>query len=244
MAHRDRRRLRDDPARRRGRAARSTRSQAFEPRRVKVVAVGLVSNALGTVNDVPRLAAWAHERGAICVVDAAQAAPHRALDVQALGADFVAVSGSQDVRAERHRLPLGAHRAAARDGAVPLRRSHDPPRRRPGDDLGRAAGASSRRGRRRWPRRSGSARRSTTWRRSGSTRSKLTSTRSSPTRSSGSPSCPGVVVYGPPAERRAGIVSFNVWTDRAARFIRTTLRRCSTSRRRSRFAPATTAASR
>ncbi len=60
---------------------------------LKVIASGLVSNALGTVNPVERLAAYAHERGAIMVCDAAQAAPHRAIDVQTLGADFVAVSG-------------------------------------------------------------------------------------------------------------------------------------------------------
>jgi cysteine desulfurase/selenocysteine lyase len=65
----------------------------FESARVKVVAAGLVSNALGTVNDASRLAEWAHARGAVLVLDAAQAAPHRALDVQTLGADFVAVSG-------------------------------------------------------------------------------------------------------------------------------------------------------
>ena len=59
---------------------------------VKVVAANLVSNALGTVNPVERLAAWAHEQGAVIVVDAAQAAPHRALDVQALDADFLAFS--------------------------------------------------------------------------------------------------------------------------------------------------------
>jgi cysteine desulfurase / selenocysteine lyase len=59
---------------------------------VKVVATGLVSNSLGTVNPVERLASWAHDRGAIMVVDAAQAAPHRAVDVQALGCDFLAVS--------------------------------------------------------------------------------------------------------------------------------------------------------
>jgi cysteine desulfurase / selenocysteine lyase len=59
---------------------------------VKLVAAGLVSNSLGTVNPVERLAAWARERGALTVVDAAQAAPHRKVDVQALGADFVAVS--------------------------------------------------------------------------------------------------------------------------------------------------------
>jgi cysteine desulfurase/selenocysteine lyase len=60
---------------------------------VKVVATGLVSNSLGTVNDSTRLAAWAHEHGALYVCDAAQAAPHRKLDVQAIGCDFLAVSG-------------------------------------------------------------------------------------------------------------------------------------------------------
>jgi cysteine desulfurase/selenocysteine lyase len=59
---------------------------------VKIVACNLVSNALGTVNPVERLAQWAHEQGAISVVDAAQAAPHRKLDVEALGCDFLAFS--------------------------------------------------------------------------------------------------------------------------------------------------------
>ena len=59
---------------------------------VRVVAAGFVSNALGTINPVEKLAAWAHERDAILVVDAAQAAPHRAIDVQALGCDFLAFS--------------------------------------------------------------------------------------------------------------------------------------------------------
>ena len=60
--------------------------------KVKVVANNLVSNSLGTINPVEKLAAWAHEQGAIMVVDAAQAAPHRAIDVQALGCDFLAIS--------------------------------------------------------------------------------------------------------------------------------------------------------
>jgi cysteine desulfurase / selenocysteine lyase len=59
---------------------------------VKVVATGVVSNSLGTMNPVDRLAAWAHEHGAIMVADAAQSAPHMKMDVQALGCDFVAVS--------------------------------------------------------------------------------------------------------------------------------------------------------
>jgi cysteine desulfurase / selenocysteine lyase len=60
--------------------------------RVKVVANNLVSNALGTINPVEQLAAWAHERGAIMVVDGAQAAPHHPIDVQALDCDFLAFS--------------------------------------------------------------------------------------------------------------------------------------------------------
>ena len=60
---------------------------------VKVVASNFVSNSLGTINDVAALATWAHDRGAIHVTDAAQAAPHVRVDVQALRTDFVAVSG-------------------------------------------------------------------------------------------------------------------------------------------------------
>jgi cysteine desulfurase/selenocysteine lyase len=59
---------------------------------VKVVAANLVSNALGTINPIERLSAWARDHGAITVVDAAQAAPHRRIDVQALGCDFLAFS--------------------------------------------------------------------------------------------------------------------------------------------------------
>ena len=62
-------------------------------RRIKIVACGLVSNSLGTINPVERLGAWAHDQGAIMVVDACQAAPHRPIDVQALGCDFLAFTG-------------------------------------------------------------------------------------------------------------------------------------------------------
>jgi cysteine desulfurase / selenocysteine lyase len=61
--------------------------------RLKVLALTYVSNSLGTINPVDRLASWAHERGAIVVLDAAQAAPHRAVDVQALRCDFVGFTG-------------------------------------------------------------------------------------------------------------------------------------------------------
>jgi cysteine desulfurase / selenocysteine lyase len=60
---------------------------------VKLVTAVHVSNSLGTVNDIPALARWAHARDAVLVVDGAQAAPHRTVDVQALGCDFYAISG-------------------------------------------------------------------------------------------------------------------------------------------------------
>jgi cysteine desulfurase / selenocysteine lyase len=61
--------------------------------RTKVVSFVHQSNALGTVNPVQRIVARARAVGALTVVDAAQSAPHRPLDVQALGADFVGFTG-------------------------------------------------------------------------------------------------------------------------------------------------------
>ena len=61
--------------------------------RLRVVALGHVNNSLGTVNPLSDLLGWAREQGAISVVDACQAAPHRPIDVQALGADFLAFTG-------------------------------------------------------------------------------------------------------------------------------------------------------
>lgn len=60
--------------------------------RVRVVAVTGMSNALGTIPDVPWIAERAHEAGARVVVDAAQLVPHREVDVRELGADFLAFS--------------------------------------------------------------------------------------------------------------------------------------------------------
>jgi cysteine desulfurase/selenocysteine lyase len=61
--------------------------------RIKVLACTYVSNSLGTINPVESMIQWAHEQGAIAVVDAAQAAPHRRVDVQALGCDFLGFTG-------------------------------------------------------------------------------------------------------------------------------------------------------
>ena len=62
-------------------------------RGAKVVALTHASNGLGVVNPVKEIAAWARSAGATVVVDAAQSAPHLAIDVRDLGADFMAFSG-------------------------------------------------------------------------------------------------------------------------------------------------------
>jgi cysteine desulfurase / selenocysteine lyase len=61
--------------------------------RTKLVAVAHVSNALGTVLPVKRIIDAAHAQGAVVLVDGAQAVPHSAVDVRALGCDFYAFSG-------------------------------------------------------------------------------------------------------------------------------------------------------
>ena len=61
--------------------------------RTKIVAISHVSNALGTVNPVKRVAAAAHAVGALVLVDGAQGAVHMKVDVQDLGVDCYAFSG-------------------------------------------------------------------------------------------------------------------------------------------------------
>lgn len=61
--------------------------------RTRLVSIAHVSNVLGGVANVPRIAAAAHAQGALVLVDGCQAAPRLALDMQALGADFYVLSG-------------------------------------------------------------------------------------------------------------------------------------------------------
>jgi cysteine desulfurase/selenocysteine lyase len=58
----------------------------------KLVAVAHVQNSIGLINDVKKIAEHAHTVGAKVLVDAAQSAPHLALDVQDLDVDFLALS--------------------------------------------------------------------------------------------------------------------------------------------------------
>jgi cysteine desulfurase/selenocysteine lyase len=61
--------------------------------RTRLVAVTAVSNVLGTINPIDEITRRAHASGAVVLIDAAQSVPHQTLDVQSLGADFVAFSG-------------------------------------------------------------------------------------------------------------------------------------------------------
>ena len=64
----------------------------FKPN-TKIVSITHISNVLGTINPVKKLAEMAHEMGALLIVDGAQGVPHLQVNVQDLGCDFYAFSG-------------------------------------------------------------------------------------------------------------------------------------------------------
>ena len=66
--------------------------QLFTPR-TRLVCVAQVSNVLGTINPVKRMAEIAHAHGAHLLVDGAQSVPHFQVDVQDIGCDFLVFSG-------------------------------------------------------------------------------------------------------------------------------------------------------
>ncbi|MFN9717966.1 MAG: cysteine desulfurase-like protein [Planctomycetota bacterium] len=60
--------------------------------RTRLVAVGMASNATGTVNPVQQMTDWAHDRGALVFVDAVHYAPHGRILINELNCDFLACS--------------------------------------------------------------------------------------------------------------------------------------------------------
>ncbi len=60
--------------------------------KTRLVAIGLASNAVGTINDVAAVAEKAHSAGALVAVDAVHAAPHIPVDRDAIGADIITCS--------------------------------------------------------------------------------------------------------------------------------------------------------
>jgi len=61
-------------------------------KRTKIISIPHVSNVLGTVFDIPKIAEMAHHAGAICIVDGCQGAVHMPVDVRKLGCDFYVFS--------------------------------------------------------------------------------------------------------------------------------------------------------
>ena len=66
--------------------------EALLSARTKIVAVSHISNALGTINPVRAMTDLAHARGAIVLIDGAQAVPHLVVDIGALDCDFYVFS--------------------------------------------------------------------------------------------------------------------------------------------------------
>jgi cysteine desulfurase/selenocysteine lyase len=70
-----------------------SRLDEFLTRRVKLLALVHISNSLGTINPVAEICARARQLGITTLVDAAQSAGHRPVDVQEIGCDFLVLSG-------------------------------------------------------------------------------------------------------------------------------------------------------
>jgi cysteine desulfurase/selenocysteine lyase len=85
-------RLRVLPANRRGELILDEFEKLLNDR-TKLVAVGHVSNALGTINPIEKIIELSHRRGVRVLIDGAQGVPHLSVDVQKLDCDFYAFSG-------------------------------------------------------------------------------------------------------------------------------------------------------
>ena len=107
--------------------------------RTRLVAVAHVSNALGTVLPVERMIDAAHARGALVLVDGAQAVPHIARRRAGARLRLLRLLGPQAVRPDRHRRALRARGLLAAHAALAGRRRHDPDGVLREDHLQRAA---------------------------------------------------------------------------------------------------------
>ena len=61
--------------------------------KTKILAITLASNTMGYITDIKDIIAYAHKKGLIVIVDAAQMIPHRKIDIKELDCDFLAFSG-------------------------------------------------------------------------------------------------------------------------------------------------------
>ena len=173
---------------------------------VKLLAMTHISNTLGTINPVAELCARARQRGIVTLVDAAQSAGHRPLDVQEIGCDFLALSG--------HKMcgPTGIGVLYGRAELL----DEMPPYQGGGEmiltvdfdrDLARSRRTGSRPARRTSPARSACTRRWITSTPSAATASRRTTWNWAPTPTRDCPGLKGIRLFGP-RTGRAGLVSF------------------------------------
>ncbi len=94
----------------------------------KLLAFTAISNVLGTITPVRRLADAAHAAGALALVDGAQLRPAVARRRGRAGRRLPRLHRPQDARSDGHRLPVGPTRAARGHATVPRRRRDDPRR--------------------------------------------------------------------------------------------------------------------
>jgi cysteine desulfurase family protein (TIGR01976 family) len=104
---------------------RASLEEAITPR-TRLVAIGLASNAVGTVNDVRHAADVAHQVGAWVFADAVHYAPHGLIDVQALGCDWLACSAYKFFGPHEGVL-YGRYELLAGLPAYKVRPAHDEP---------------------------------------------------------------------------------------------------------------------
>ena len=92
---------------------------------VKLFGFTHISNSLGTINPVAELCAAARKMGAVSLVDGAQSAGHLPVDVRAMGCDFYAFFGTQNVCADGQRSAVWSRGDSRGDAAVAWRRRDD-----------------------------------------------------------------------------------------------------------------------
>ena len=69
--------------------------------KTKIVGITQVSNVLGTINNVKKIIDYAHKKGAIVIVDAAQSIPHMKIDAQELNCDFRSEEHTSELQSPR-----------------------------------------------------------------------------------------------------------------------------------------------
>ena len=89
--------------------------------KTKIVSVAQVSNALGTINNIKEIIDYAHSKGSIVIVDAAQSIPHMKVDVQELRCRFLSVFWTQTFSTNGNWSAIWKRRITTRNATIYVR---------------------------------------------------------------------------------------------------------------------------